>query len=204
MVRAGGPQWVIREDAGRGVLVALYLRQTLGLRAPEELPPLRGVPLARADRDEPTHAALEDQWRAYWAMTVEPRAHRSSVPLDLVDGFDGLVALPVAGAEELRTAVAPYAAQAIAFSRTAHAAYTARDEGRQSGAAYRAYAGAIAEHERHVGRRAHSFELNVQILPLTQRGLWWIGALTIAVTDGLRRDVAAFDTAIHPVIAELA
>lgn len=204
MASAGGPQWVIREDAGRGVLVALYLRQILGLRAPEELPPLRGVPFARTDRDEPTRAALEDQWRAYWAMTVEPRAHRSAVPLDLVEGFDDLVALPVSGAEQLRAAVAPYAAQAVAFSRTAHAAYTARDEGRQSGAAYRAYAGAIAEHERHVGRRAHSFELNVQILPLTQRGLWWIGALTIAVTDGLRRDVAAFDTAIHPVIAELA
>ena len=62
----------------------------------------------------------------------------------------------------------------------------------------------IAEYERQVGRRAHSFELNVQVLPLTQRGVWWIGSLTIAVTDGLRGDVAAFDAAIHPIIAELA
>ena len=73
-----------------------------------------------------------------------------------------------------------------------------------SGTAYRAYASAIAEHERQVGRRAHSFELNVQVLPLTQRGVWWIGSLTVAVTDGLRGDVAAFDAAIHPIIAELA
>ena len=69
---------------------------------------------------------------------------------------------------------------------------------------YRAYASAIAEHERQVGRRAHSFELNVQVLPLAQRGVWWIGSLTIAVTDGLRGDVVAFDAAIHPIIAELA
>ena len=55
-----------------------------------------------------------------------------------------------------------------------------------------------------MGRRAHSFELNVQVLPLTQRGVWWIGSLTIAVTDGLRGDVVAFDAAIHPIIAELA
>ena len=65
-------------------------------------------------------------------------------------------------------------------------------------------ASAIAEHERQVGRRAHSFELNVQVLPLSQRGVWWIGSLTIAVTDGLRGDVVAFDAAIHPIIAELA
>ena len=44
----------------------------------------------------------------------------------------------------------------------------------------------------------------VQILPMTQRGVWWIGALTIAVTDGLRHDVAAFDTAIAPIIADIA
>ena len=49
-----------------------------------------------------------------------------------------------------------------------------------------------------------SFELNVQVLPPSQRGLWWIGSLTVAVTDGLRGDVAAFDAAIHPIIAELA
>ncbi|MDT0182654.1 hypothetical protein Q9S36_20990 [Microbacterium sp. ARD31] len=28
--------------------------------------------------------------------------------------------------------------------------------------------------------------------------------LTVAVTDGLRGDIAAFDAAIHPIIAELA
>ena len=44
----------------------------------------------------------------------------------------------------------------------------------------------------------------MQVLPLSQRGIWWIGDLTVAVTDGLRRDVVAFDSAIRPVIAELA
>jgi len=43
----------------------------------------------------------------------------------------------------------------------------------------------------------------LQVLPLTQRGIWWIGELTIAVTDGLRDDVAAFGKAIRPIIADL-
>ncbi|WP_309064799.1 zinc-binding alcohol dehydrogenase [Microbacterium sp.] len=195
------PQWLIREDASTPVLVALALRQLLGIRAPEDLPSLRGLETRSPDAADVSDA-LERQWREYWDMTVEPRAHRSEVPLELVDGFDTLVALPATGAEELRDAFIPHAATAIRFAEQAHKRYL--DSVSSSGDAYRAYASAIAEFEREVGRRAHSFELNVQVLPFTQRGIWWIGSLTVAVTDGLRRDVVAFDAAVKPVISELA
>jgi hypothetical protein len=200
---AGAPEWLIREDAGQPILLALYLRQVLGIRSPDELPHLRGIPPRANDRTEEAQALLERQWREYWAMTVEPTAHPSPVPLELVDGFETLIALPAEGAAVLRAAITPYAAEAVAYSQSAHSRY-AKDAAAKPGVSYRAYASAIAEHERQVGRRAHSFELNVQVLPLTQRGVWWIGSLTIAVTDGLRGDVVAFDAAIHPIIAELA
>lgn len=199
----GAPEWVIREDAGQPVLLALYLRQVLGIRSPDELPHLRGIPPRENARGDEAQARLERQWREYWAMTVEPQAHPSPVPLDLVDGFDTLVALPTEGCDDLRAAITPWAAEALAYSQSAKERYR-KDAAAKPGVSYRAYASAIAEHERQVGRRAHSFELNVQVLPLTQRGVWWIGSLTIAVTDGLRGDVAAFDSAIHPIIAELA
>jgi hypothetical protein len=197
-----GPEWVIREDAGQPVLVALFLRQALGIRSPDELPPLRGLPPRQVARADDAQALLERQWLAYWAMTVEPQAHPSPEPLDLVDGFATLVALPPS-AGVLAEAIAPHAADALAFAHDAHQRYRA-DTTAKPGVSYRAYASAIAEHERQVGRRAHSFELNVQVLPLAQRGVWWIGSLTVAVTDGLRGDVVAFDAAIHPIIAELA
>ncbi|MFC4138719.1 MULTISPECIES: zinc-binding alcohol dehydrogenase [unclassified Microbacterium] len=195
------PQWLIREDAGTPVLIALALRQLLGVREPEEIPALRGLEVRAPDAADASDA-VEEQWRSYWDMTVEPRAHRSDVPLELVDGFDTMVALPASGADELRAAIAPHAATALQFAHDAHKRYVATVN--SSGDSYRAYASAIAEFEREVGRRAHSFELNVQVLPLSQRGIWWIGALTVAVTDGLRRDVVAFDSAIRPVIGELA
>ncbi|MDE0545100.1 zinc-binding alcohol dehydrogenase [Microbacterium sp. C7(2022)] len=198
---AGIPEWLIREDAGRPVLLALYVRQALGIRHPDELPHLRGIPPRANNRSTAAQDVLEQQWRMLWEMTVEPEAHASSVPLELVDGYETLVALPSQGADELREAMTPFAAEALAYSQSAHARYR-RDVG--NGVSYRAYASAIAEYERQVGRRAHSFELNVQVLPLSQRGVWWIGALTIAVTDGLRGDVVAFDAAINPIIAELA
>jgi hypothetical protein len=204
MQGGSGPEWMIREDASMPVLLALYLRQAIGVRSPEELPNLRGgVSRTGPDRDEAAQALLERQWREYWAMTVEPQAHPSPVPLELVDDFETLIALPADGTDELRAAIVPHAGAALAFARTANQRYS-MDSRAKPGVSYRAYASAIAEHERRVGRRAHSFELNVQVLPLTQRGVWWIGSLTVAVTDGLRGDVVAFDAAIHPIIAELA
>jgi hypothetical protein len=197
------PQWLIREDAGVPVLVALALRQALGIRAPADLPSLRDLPVRAHDAVEAT-PEVESQWLDYWDMTVEPRAHPSGVPLELVDGFDTLVALPATGAEELAAAIAPHAASALQYARTAHDRYVSSVKSHTGGDSYRAYASAIAEFEREVGRRAHSFELNVQVLPFSQRGIWWIGALTVAVTDGLRRDIVAFDGAIRPIIGELA
>ncbi|CAH0245359.1 hypothetical protein SRABI76_03106 [Microbacterium oxydans] len=200
---ADKPQWLIREDASVPVLVALALRQALGIRAPEDLPSLRELPVRAPDAVDAS-PEVEAQWREYWDMTVEPRAHRSEVPLELIEGFDTLVALPATGAEELTEAIVPQAESALRYARAAHDRYLSSIKSNRGGDAYRAYASAIAEFERDIGRRAHSFELNVQVLPFSQRGIWWIGALTVAVTDGLRRDVVAFDGAIRPVIAELA
>lgn len=200
---ADKPQWLIREDAGVPVLIALALRQMLGIRAPDDLPSLRDLQVRAPDAADAA-PELEKQWRDYWNMTIEPRAHPSDVPLELVDGLETLVALPATGAEELRTAIDPLKTDALQYAKDARNNYFETMKTASGGNAYRAYASAIAQFEREIGRRAHSFELNVQVLPFSQRGVWWIGALSVAVTDGLRRDVVAFDEAIRPVIGELA
>jgi hypothetical protein len=197
------PSWVIRENASHQVLVALYLREVLSIASPAELPRLRGLGALGAALPMDRQDALERQWRAWWAMTVEPEAHPSEVPLELVDEYGTEVALPTSGAEELRAAIPPHADGARAWADRAHEQYGTAASARH-GDSYRAYAGTIAEHEREVGRRAHSFELNVEVLPLNTAGVWWIGSMTVAVTDSLRADAAAFDEAIHPIIAEIA
>ena len=101
MSAGGTPSWVIRENASRPVLLALYLREVLGIASPVELPRLRdgGAVGDRLEIDR--HDLLERQWRAWWAMTVEPEAHPSPVPLELVDAYETEVALPLSGAEVL-------------------------------------------------------------------------------------------------------
>lgn len=203
MAPGAAPSWVIRENASRPVLLALYLREVLAIASPVELPRLRDVGAVGARLPIDEHDLLERQWREWWAMTVEPEAHPSPVPLELVPEFDTEIALPNTGAEVLAKAVVPHAEAARAWAEWAHDNYRSVSAARL-GNSYRAYAGTIAEHEREVGRRAHSFELNVEVLPLAGTGVWWIGAMTVAVTDTLRSDASAFDDAIHPIIAELA
>ncbi|GAA3659738.1 zinc-binding alcohol dehydrogenase [Microbacterium marinilacus] len=187
------PDWhQVHEECSASVLVALYLRQALGVRHPDALPQLRGVA-----RGEDAVDDVERLWRGYWDMTVEPEAHHSPAPLELVDGFGTHVALP-ADAVALRDAALPHGASALAY------AHEAADRYERLRRSYRGYAGAVVEFERRAGRRAHDFRLNVQVLPLSQRGIWWIGALTVAVSDSLRGDVAAFDAAMQPILRELA
>lgn len=202
MTSAADPTWVVREDAAVPVLIALYVRQRLGIRSPDQLPPLRDAPVAQRAADDAAGDELERQWTALWEMTVEPQAHPSAVPLQLVDGYDLLVALPGEGFDALHRAMLPFGADAVAYARAAHARY--RAAAGDAATVQRAYAGAVAQRERAVKRPAHGFGLTVQVLPLAQRGLWWIAPLTIAVTDRLRDDVVAFDRALQPVIADLA
>ena len=185
------------------MLLALYLRAVLGIASPVELPRIRDVGKVGSGLAIDQQDLLERQWRAWWAMTVEPEAHPSAVPLELVDAYGTDVALPVSEAEILAAAIVPHAEAARAWAEWAHQGYRTASAARR-GDSYRAYAGTIAEHEREVGRRAHSFELNVEVLPLATTGVWWIGEKTVAVTDSLRSDASAFDDAIHPIIAELA
>ncbi len=195
-------RWVIREEASHGVVIALYARQALGIRGRHDLPTLRNAPIASPVRSDAEHDVLERQWRAYWDMTVEPRAHTQSGPLDLVDGFDDFVALPVTGADELRAAMVPLASAAMSYAEQAGRRYV--DESMQRGGeARRPYVNAISMLHRTTGRNARDFELNVEVLPLSQRGVWWIGALTIAITDSVRSDVVAFDSALAAVVDEL-
>lgn len=182
------------EGSDLSVLVALYLRTRLGVRPPEELPALRGVTPAGEATDE-----LAAQWLQYWNMTVEPLAHPADEPLELVDGFGDLVAVP-ASSVRLATAIAPLAPAALEFADAALRRLNLEQHARGAGDVW---SGLVRDEEKRVGRPAHPFALSVQVLPLTQRGIWWIGELTIAVTDGLRGDGPAFGKAIRPIVADL-
>ena len=195
-------RWVIREEASQAIIIALYVRQALGIRGQHELPTLRNAPIADSAPSHAERDALEHQWRQYWNMTVEPLAHTHAGPLDLVDGFSHFVALPVTGADELRAALVPLAPAARAYAAQATQRYL-EESSRRGGESRRPYVNAISAAHRATGRPMPDFELTVEVPPLSQRGVWWIGTLTVAITDSVRSDVVAFDSALATVVEKL-
>ena len=204
MSAGGTPSWVIRENASRPVLLALYLREVLGIASPVELPRLRDVGAVGDRLEIDRHDLLERQWRAWWAMTVEPEAHPSPVPLELVDAYDTDVALPVSerrgargrdrAARRGRAGVGRVGARGLPQRHRPRAAATrtAPTPARSPSTSARSAAA-----------RTRSSSTS-RCVPFAAVGVWWIGAMSVAVTDSLRSDASAFDDAIHPIIAELA
>ena len=62
----------------------------------------------------------------------------------------------------------------------------------------------VREREAELGRRARPFRLRIEVLPLTESGLWWIGENAIAVDEALRDEPILYADALRPVVEQLA
>lgn len=199
-MHTGADSWRVREGTDADVIAALFLRTRLGVRAPAELPALRGVNPAAEEADR----EVAEQWLQFWQMTVEPESHPAGAPLELVDGYGNFVALPRPAAA-LRHAVAPLAAETLAYVERALA--TTMDVRREHDLAGTptglAWTTAVRAEEQRRGRTASPFLVNAQVLPLAQRGSWWIGGITVALSDALVGDPVSYTDAIRSIVADV-
>lgn len=172
--------WSWREDASRQVLVALYLRDALGVVDPSGLPALRGTALA-APAVPPD--VVSWWWMRWWVGLVEERS--LATPPVGEDAFDARVKHHLDAAR----AYAELMADIIRVDLIADA-----DEPSVLGEELEAL---------RLGSTRSWVDLRVEVLPLADRGVWWIGEQTLAVDDRLRADREAYRAAIRPVLAHL-
>ena len=142
------------EGTSREVLVALYVRDALGVVDPSGLPRLLGTGLPEV---APADPATTWGWMRWWVSIVEPGA---SFP---------------APSDELQTAWQ---------ERMRHHLDSARN-----------YA-AVAHEARREFAPVDS-DLRIEVLPLAEWGVWWIGENVVAVDEGLRADGPAFSAALE-------
>ncbi|HXR43889.1 MAG TPA: hypothetical protein VN759_03725 [Pseudolysinimonas sp.] len=183
------PPWQVAEDASRDVLVALYLRDALGVIDPSGLPRLlgTGLPAVEAADDRTTY-----RWMRWWVSTVDPDGPAwggQVLPPDEDDAADPYLA-----------AVARHLDSARAWADVVHEQYTERSLER----ADFTIQDVVAEREAELGRAARPFRLRIEVLPLTTAGLWWIGENAIAVDELLRDEPLMYADALRPIVAQLA
>ena len=188
------------ESSRPDILFALYVREACGI-AKLALPALvPAVPRLETASSPPELAA---QWGRWWASVIEPELVAPNGPLELVPGTTHTVMIPVTGAEALREVLVRLAEPATEWSWAARRAMGAREVARvrRGGLEVTHLVNGFADE---LGRPVHPFSLDVEVLPTVERGLWWIGQRTIAVSVDLRDDPEAYVAALRPVVASLA
>jgi hypothetical protein len=187
-VHAAGQErtsWQVSEDASRDVLVALYLRDALGIVDPSGLPRMLGTGLP--EPSEPADPRLAFGWMRWWIPLIEPDAPRWGLP----DGDD-----------PFSIAVRAHLDSARAWATVAHEQYNGSAIARMQ-RPDTALHEVVVERESALGRASRPWSLRVEVLPLAASGVWWIGDDTIAVDEATRNESILYRDALAPIVAQL-
>lgn len=188
MHAGSGPHWRVTEDASRDVLVALYLRDALGIQDPSGLPRLlgTGLPAEPAPADEMSGWA----WTRWWVSVIEPDAQVPALPENASPAWERVVRKHL---DDART-----------WADVAHAEHGIRVAERMlADLGDATVAELVAEREEALGRASQPFRLRIEVLPLTTAGIWWVAEEAIAVDELLRDDLPSYRQALAPIIDRL-
>lgn len=177
--------WQASEDASRDVLVALYLRDALGIVDPSGLPRMLGTGLS-----EPSSAAdprLAFGWMRWWIPLIEPDAPGWGLP---------------EGDDPFSLAVRAHLDSARTWAAVAHEQYNGSAIARMQNPDTVLHE-LVAEREAALGRASREWRLRIEVLPLAASGIWWIGDDVIAVDETTRNEAILYRDALAPVVAQL-
>ncbi len=177
--------WRADEGASRDVLVALYLRDALGILDPSGLPRLLGTGLS-AD-PAPVDEMSAWAWTRWWVSVIEPDAQVSPLPEHASPAWESVVRRHL---DDART-----------WADVAHDEYTATAAARGPDDVL---GEVVAEWEAAHDRPARPFRLRVEVLPLTAAGVWWVAEDAIAVDEMLRAEPLTYRDALAPIVDRLA
>jgi hypothetical protein len=179
--------WSISENLGRSLVLALYVRDALGLvdASPVAVPPLvPAVPLAESVEGDVR------SWRAWLALL-------------LADGATDDALGPLLAPLELVPAVTALRADAEAWCAERKTEHIDRFQ-RQTREQRLAITRLVAEVERDLGRRAAQFTFTITTVPVA--GFWEHRARhdLLVMSDASRNDLTRLRSVLTPIVRELA
>ena len=152
-----------------------------------------------ADADAPREdgaAALARQWEAWFEVAAD-RHRRLTAPLlrpPHFEAFDRVI--------ELQDAVIAHYDAAAGWATARHAEYLVDSAEHHAGHAAD-IVDVVREREHELRRQAGYFRLDIDVLPLAEKGTWIVGPHTVVVSASLRNDSVAFRDWLRPLVAAL-
>lgn len=203
----GTLRWQVTEDCPWDLLIALALRDLAGLEGtvepalprltPAVVSVLQGGHDRRGRADTPaSRGELAAQWHALFELAAD-REHRPIVPLLQPPHFAALDR-----ALELQDVVLAHHDTAARWARDRHAEY-ARASVENHARRAADIVDVVHEREHDLRRQAGYFRLDIDVLPLAERGAWIVGPHTVVISTSLRDDSRAFRDWFRPLVAAL-
>jgi hypothetical protein len=219
----GTLRWQVTEDCPWDLLMALAVRDLAGLagRVRPELPrlhpevaPVLQAPRAGGTRVRPAAPAgrgasvgadaavpdadrsLERQWQAWFEVAAD-RHRRLSGPLlrpPHFEAFDRAI--------ELQDAIIAHYDAAADWAAARYAEYVAVSTEQHARRAADIVE-VVREREHELRRQAGYFRLDIDVLPLAEKGAWIVGPHTVAISTTMRDDSTAFRDWLRPLVAAL-
>ncbi|MEV8215201.1 hypothetical protein [Leifsonia sp. NPDC077715] len=213
----GTLRWQVTEDCPWDLLMALAIRDLAGLagRARPELPALqpavasvlsrpsapgdgrtRTRPVPLAGSSAAAADALAEQWQA-WFEVASDRHRRLVGPLlhpPHFEAFDRAI--------DLQDAIIMHYDAASRWADARHAEYVAASLAQHARRAADIVE-VVREREHELRRQAGYFRLDIDVLPLAEKGAWIVGPHTVALSASLRDDSVAFRGWLRPLVAAL-
>lgn len=214
----GTLRWRVTEDCPLDLLVALCLRDLAGLEGvgdpplPEVVPAVAHEPAAHrmlaiaphvasgsaGDAASGDAAVLGVEWTRWWRRAV--------VRMNAAASWSTLFVPPHFAAFDrelaLQDLVIERFADAVAWSNARRVEYLADDLAHR--AEYSAdIVDVVRRREHELRRQAGSFRLDIEALPLAEKGAWVVGPDTVVISWSLRDDRVAFRQWFEPLVAAL-
>lgn len=218
----GTLRWQVTEDCPWDLLVALAVRDLAGLAetARPSLPPLDPAVTALQSRGARSGRraarpgaigspgaspggsaaagddALAAQWQAWFELVADRTRRLTAPPLHPphFEAFDRAL--------ELQDAVIAHYDAAADWAAARHVEYveaTAATHARRAAD----IVDVVREREHELRRQAGYFRLDLDVLPLAEKGAWIVGPHTVVVSASLRDDSHAFRAWLRPLVTAL-
>ena len=150
----------------------------------------------------PANDLITYWWTRWWISVVEPQARGWGVPLQEVDDA-GLVVLPQEGAEDYIAVIRTHLDDARTWADVASQAHSETELARMRRGTDFTLLELVRENEVELGRPSRPFRLLIEVLPLAESGVWWIGDDAIAVDETTRNEPILYRDALAPIVAQV-
>ncbi len=199
MHQASGSRWQITTDTSGPMMIALYVRDTVGLNGAghpalsHAVPKIRPADHTHLTADVGGLSALKTEWEAWWEQLV--KAHPQTSPELSPPEFGAFGNSPA-----LQRVLQAHFGAALTWARERSSEYARLEAERLASGTDQLLEELVDDRLMEVGRDSRDFTLTIIELPLNEQRAWYLEPDKIIMSHQLMGQPELFRSYVQPVV----